>query len=431
MPTQDEQDYADYLDYQKHIAGQQAAPQEPSLQGGSVRSLADLVMPGFNKGVAHGAESAATLGNVNTSDPSDSPTGRAVGKYGTQGAMAVGTGGAVGAVPSVAGRIGASALANGAMGAATKPEGEDSLGARAEQGAVGAGLGTLLQGAGEGIGALLKKGAGIVQNIRDVKSGAMAGRASSAIDDAAQAISDKQISPKADKLKELLQGKQFDINPDRVKPTFPRLGEAMESNLPTQNVPVGDGMGTVAEAPAASRVPISGSRALRLKQAADSAANWGKSQPFNSEATASVPEAEGLANILRRQINSDPAAAELNSGMEKAMDLRSALTSREGTSPIETLLSKPGTSRGSIVDLADTAAGSNLRGMGKDITTAKNLLLDGKNLIPHSLPDAAAVLPKIAGRGAVEAASLADALKNKSPVSKEAIINALAQEPNR
>jgi len=407
-----------------HISGQPAMPDEPSLRGGSVRGLIDLVRPGFTSGVGHGAVKEASLGNVDPSAASDDPVGQAVGKYGTKGAMMVETGGLAAAPATVGGRIAAGAALNGAEGALQKPEGDDTLGERAKNGGVSALLGGLLTAGGEGLMKLLGKGAKVASDIRDVKSGQMANRAAQAIDDAGTAINEQQVAPRRAQLEELVKGRTYSVNPDRVKPVFPRLGQSMQEGLAADAAPQGLDIAGGPDATAPARTDLSGARALRLKRAADSVADWSGSKPFDASATARGEDAEALANILRRQMNVDPEVDALNKGMQENLNLKQALMSREGTSPIETLTAKPGTSRGSIVDLADKAAGTKLRALGDDIDTARSLLLDPKKLA-HPLSAPGEIL-RSGGRGAVEAAALANAAAKKVPVSKEALINLLS-----
>lgn len=199
MPTQDEQDYQDYQDYlayQQHLNGQKEAPPEPSLTGGSVRGLVDLIRPGFTQGAGHGLANAATLGNVDTKGASDDDLGYSAGKLGGTAAVAAAGGGLASAPASALGRIGAQTAVSGAQGFLQKPEGEDTLSNRTMNGGFSAILGGLLQSGGEGLSKLLGKGASISNDIKDVKSGEMANRAASAIDDAAAGIDAKQIDPR-------------------------------------------------------------------------------------------------------------------------------------------------------------------------------------------------------------------------------------------
>jgi hypothetical protein len=319
------------------------------------------------------------------------------------------------------------ALAGAAIGSLSNPgdkegvvhnplEGDFQGDDRAVNAGIGAGAGAALGGLSQLIG----KGAKHAQDFRDLKSGAMADRATQAIDDAAAAINEKQISPRDEQLRGLVGSKSFEVNPDRVAPVFPRLGSKMAQGLEADASPQGLSIAGGAEAQAPQRAILSGDRALRLKRAADAAADYGASKPFDPAATAQSEEAKSLADILRRQINADPKAAQLNEEMGQYSALRDALTKREGTAPIETLQAPLGSSRQAILSKVDQAAGTNLIGLGKDVSSAKALELHPDRLVkPLELPSE---IKAIGLRGAAELSRLL----NKAPVgTKESLLNAL------
>lgn len=392
-------------------------PEEEGLQstsipgmgkGGIFGTVVDA-LGGSSNAVARGFANKASLGNIQPpemqNDEKQFPLSSTAGKGAGIASTAIATGSPVAAMESGAGRIGASALANGAQGFLQKPEGEDTLSSRAKNGGVSAIIGGLLQAGGEGISKLIGKGAKHAQDFRDIKSGAMADRATDAIDEAASAINSKQISPRDEQLRELIKGKTFEINPDRVKPTFPNLGNKMAEGL---------------EGEGAARSVLSSERALRLKRAADAAADYGASKPFDAAATASGEEAKSLADILRRQINSDPKAAALNEEMGQFSALRDALVKREGTAPIETLQAPLGSSRHAVLAKVDNAAGTNLQGLGQDIKAAKSLELNPSRLLkPLELPSEVKAMSL---RGAAE---LSRTLNKAPQGTKESLINAL------
>lgn len=270
-------------------------------------------------------------------------------------------------------------------------------------------IGGSIGGTAGALSKLTSKGAQISDNIRDIESGEMANKAAAAIDDAASQINAKQIAPRSEQLKELIRGKEFTVNPDRVEPVFPHLGAKMAEG--------------VADQPAPARTVLSGDRALRLKRAADAAANYGASKPFDPVATAKSDEAKALADILRRQINADPRAAQLNEGMAKYAALRDALVKREGAAPMAALQSKPGTDFGAVLAQVDNAAKTNLRRLGDDIRQAKDLIVNPEDLKDTAQPlKAIKAYMHLAERGGVEAARRLD----KLPVgTKESLVSAL------
>jgi len=403
-------------------------PQEPSLTGGSVRSLMDLIRPGFSQGAGHGAVQAASLGNVNPSEASDDVAGHALGRVGGTVAMAAAS--PASAAESAGGRILGNAGINAAQGFLQKPEGDDTLGARTGDAVLGGLIGGAAHTIGEAGSALLKGGAKASKDISDIKSGEMATRAQDAINSAADDINNKVVAPASDKLKSLLQGETFQINPDRVKPTFPRLGEEMEYNLSKDAANQGLEIAGGPKASVPLRADISGTQALHLKQAADDAANWQRKIGVgDADAVSKEADASALGNILRRQINSDPERAGLNQNMEDAISLRNALTNKEATSPIETLTAKPGTSRGAIVDQVDNMAGTGLRGLGHDIDRAKSLLIDPGRV--HDLVSLVKEIGRVPVRGAVEGAALANkgaqALGKINPITLQQALSAAQQ----
>ena len=244
--------------------------------------------------------------------------------------------------------------------------------------AVNAGVGGLTGFLGGLVGEGARKGAQTVQNIRDLKSGAMADRAVSAIDDAAAKLDEKQLAPRRDQLEELIKGRSYEVNPDRVKPVFPRLGDKMAEGLAPEVNPM---LGAAPAPDAPARSVLSGDRALRLKRAADSAAGYGASKPFDPAATAKGEEAKSLADILRRQFNADPAVAKLNQESSDIIALKDALLKREGTAPIEMLQPKSGSSNHAVLSKVDNMAGTDLRGLGEQISSSKDLLLDPRRYL--------------------------------------------------
>jgi hypothetical protein len=157
----DQSDYQDYLAYQQHLAGAKAAPAsidpqsrpqpseaEPSLQGGAVRSMGDVVEPGLTNGIGHGAVTQGTFGNAKMSSGADSPTGVALGTGGAMAAQGAIAGGPVAATEGTLAKLGMAGATNAAQGALSKPAGDDDLESRAKQ----AGLAGLLGIGGQALG---------------------------------------------------------------------------------------------------------------------------------------------------------------------------------------------------------------------------------------------------------------------------------------
>lgn len=279
--------------------------------------------------------------------------------------------------------------------------------------AVNAGIGGVVGGAAYGIGKGISSLAQKADDVQMIKNGTASTTAKSAVDDALEQLEQKQINPRDAELRELIKGKQFEVNPDRVKPVFPRLGQSMAEGLEASPQGLEIAGGPKAVTPA--RVEISGERALRLKRAADASAGYSSSKPFDPVASAKGEEAKQLADILRAQINSDPRAATLNTEMGETFALKKALADKAKTSPISAISPSETTDRGQLIKMIDQRAGSNLEGLGNRLDSAGDLLISPKRLLrPLEAPDE---LRKLGVRGAAEASKHL----NKVPVNKGAL----------
>lgn len=308
-----------------------------------------------------------------------------------------------GVIPKAASTMGGAIKAGAAEGALQGAGGsmrEEDLGSRLGHTALGAGLGTIFGG----ISGLIGKGNQIGGDISAIKSGTMSDIVKSEIDDAAKAIDAKQLAPRDAKLRELIKGQDFEINPDIVESTFPNLAKTMKSKL-------GEGE---------SRRALSPERALRLKRAADAAADYGQSKPFDPTASAKGEEAKSLADVLRRQVNANPEVASLNSEMADILAKKAFITKGAKSAPISTVRAQPGTDKDSIIKAVDKMAGSGLENLDSRIGVAKDLLLKPSALVkPLELPNE---LRKLVTRGGV---SLAEGVSKAVPEgSKDAILAA-------
>lgn len=275
----------------------------------------------------------------------------------------------------------------GAQGFVTNPgKSEDGDSLQLKDRAVNAGIGMLLGGGSALAAKGVSKGAQTARDIGLIKSGDMSRAAKDQIDDALVSLNEKQIAPRDQQLKELIKGKQFSVNPDRVEGTFPRLAKVMKSKL-------GDGE---------SRRALSPERALRLKRAADQSANYAQGKAFDPIATAKGEEAKSLADIMRGQINAVPGVSKVNSEMSEMMALREALARPARSTPIAAIRAQPGTDKDSIIKTIDKLAGSKLDALDERIGVARDLQLDPKNFVKPL--EAMQELRKTLTRGAVESA---------------------------
>lgn len=369
-------------------------------------------------------------------------------------ASALAAGGAAAPAKTLIGAVGRGAATGAAIGAAANPgddrgvvhnplEGDVQAGPRA----LNAGIGGVLGGAFGAGGRLLNKGEQVSQDVANIKNGKMANQAADAIDAAGKSITDKQVTPKANALRALLQGKSASAyvkdlqGVDPVVDRYLRMRQvsdlpgAMTGDAQTDlNAILARGqkvedsanpmLGSSQPQPqAAVDMPANSMNAVKRRLA--SAADYAKSTPFEAGSAVRQEAAGSAADVARKAVAAtDPGVEPMNESMSKAIRLRDALTSREGTSPIETLTAKPGTSRGSLVDLSDEANGtSDLRDLGNRISLAKALQPDPASINPL------AGMGKAAIRGAANASAAANrAIPNGA---SPAMINALLPDKNR
>lgn len=286
--------------------------------------------------------------------------------------------------------------------------------------AAGQGLRALGKGAVEG----MLGGAAERQNVIDlVNSGKdLAPTAKGMIKDTMQGITEKGIKPKDAALRELLQGKTGQINPDLVRDTFPNYAKRLMNkreqipvevpNVMTrgaqQEIPLeGLGSTTVMQAAPQGAVDVSGTQLLRLKRAADKAAGYSKSAaPFQEAAASRNASARQLADVARDQIYQQaPGSQEILSDMGRDIKLRKFLGKKSESDPVGLLKSKAGTTKDSVLASADNVAGTNLRGYGDKIESAVDLQMRPKNLVnPLGV---APELRKMATRGLIKGGAVA------------------------
>lgn len=371
----------------------------PEIAGG-VRSLGGEDYVGARDAVAK------DMAIDSQRNPNSALLGKGLGLAGGAGATAAM---APAAAPGVAGRISQAAAMGGAQGLAANPgrtAGELAPAQPVER-LQGGALGAFLGGTFGGVGELIKKGAQTAKDVSLIKQGGASDLAKQEIDSALQAIDEKQLAPRDAKLRELIQGQQFNVNPDMVEGTFPNLAKTMQSKL------VG---------PGETRRALSPERALRLKRAADAAANYGQSKAFDPSAVAKGEEAKSLADILRSQINRVPGAQDINAEMADIMAKKNALARGARNAPISSIRAQPGTDKDSLVKAVDKLAGSDLEGLDSRIGNAKDLLLHPGNFAKPL--EALNELKRVGIRGGAEASRVLD----KAPVgTKESLINALLQ----
>lgn len=296
-------------------------------------------------------------------------------------------------------------------------------GDRLKNGGLSALLGTGLGVAGKGIAYGAKKAA----DVRMVKDGAgLAKRVVGEVDKALSGFNEKQIAPRMDKLREFLKGKSISVNPERVAAGgLDKLGAKMaQKAAPAQPSPM---LGSQPTPTTPQRVNISAERGLRLKQALAGKANYGKSKPHDPSATAKGEEAAQVAGSVRRQLEDlGPEVRQINEEVAERIALRDALQGKMGTTPIEAITVKPGTSNYSVVKSIDEGAGSDLVGLGQRIKSGQDLLIQPSKLLkPLEAPNE---LRKLGVRGA---SSLAEALQKLPEGTGQAAIRGVLEGKRR
>lgn len=282
---------------------------------------------------------------------------------------------------------------------------------RAKNAALGAAVGGVASGIGQGVNYL----SNISKNVSRVKDSAnLSSGVKDEIDSALQDLNDNEIKPRADALRDFLQGKTVSVNTDLLKGVDPKIDSIVER--------------AAGDADEAGLSEISAKNAQRIRRALDSQANYAASKPFDTAAVARGEDAKAAADVLRSKLSQlGPEVDDLNSGMRNAINIRDTLAQRARTSPIAAIRGDIGTDKGSLIDTVDQMAGSHLRDLGDDLDTARNLLLKPRNLAkPLELPNE---LRKMAVRSMAAPAQAIDAATPNG--SGQALFRALLESERK
>lgn len=290
-------------------------------------------------------------------------------------------------------------------------QGPERLGNAALGGAVGGALGA----GGKLVSNLTRRGE-MIRRIKD--SSKLSSSVKGEIDDALQAINQKQIDPRMSKLKEYLQGKSVEINPEMIKEQFPNLAKKMiaKSGAPETS--------SLMNARAANpKIDISAPRALKLKQALDKLSNYKPAGgAFDPTSVARSEGAKRSADILRGKLSDlGPEVGAINEEVAPMIKAVSSLRRSSNRAPITSITSKPGTDKASLIDLIDELAGSSLEKTATGIKEAQNTLLN-----PVSLSKPLGALNefrKLGFRGLIKGGELVDAATPEG--TKAALIQSL------
>lgn len=194
---------------------------------------------------------------------------------------------------------------------------------------------------------------------------------------------------------------------------------------------------SIPQAPVAERVApimqqvakgyqVDGEDILNLRQALDAGKTWKPGLALDTPAVAAREAKANKANQLRSVLSQlEPAIEEPLAQASQALRGRGILE-RNLRSPIEALQANDASTKGAVLSKIDQAAGTNLREFGRDVQTAKALLVEPKNLV-HPLKTWGEQL-KMLVRGAAATSKQADKLPTGT---NPALIKVLLEQKRR
>lgn len=229
-------------------------------------------------------------------------------------------------------------------------------------GAKGAATGAIAGTAGEALGALMGAGQNVYQTIRKAANPA------AAQDEAVSAITnatDKLKSSESENLSNYLGGKSLKIDTTRIRGIHPEIDSILSEHASNLS-PYGD---------IPSELEIPAQDANKIRSLLDQEMTYKKLGPFAQTAETAQRDAaiKPLADQLRGQIHE--LSPEISDTLEQWSDNLNAarnLDKRAETAPM-TVLSSPSFDRRALLQKVDQEAGTNLEGLGRQITNAKDL----------------------------------------------------------
>lgn len=305
------------------------------------------------------------------------------------------------------GGIGKSALRGAIQGAAYNPgdvEGKIDplqLEDRAINAAQGGALGGVAGAASKGLQNLSRR----QQMINQVKDSAnLPEFVKKEIDAAKNTLRQKEIVPKEITLQELIKGKSGKVNPEIIrKGGFENLASSMEKGV----------------APG-ERSEMSLKNLIKARRAFDKGAKYSPQTVLDTASQAKVADKKIAADVLRNAIReASPEAAETISSMAPALKLEKALSKASNKDPLAFVKSKPGTMKNSLLDKIDQTTGSNLEGLGGEISTATSNLLDPSKIMSLRAPEE---VKKLLYRAAIKGGDVASQIPNVSDPAIRALL---------
>lgn len=342
----------------------------------------------------------------------EAPLANLLGKAGGIGASMLVPGGQMAKGASLGKAMGTAALQGAAQGAVYNPG--DTAGElnpiqieqRMSNAALGAGLGAAGGAVAKGIGTLADKSR-MVERVKD--SAGLSKSVKQEVDAALKGVNERAIKPKANALKELLQGQKVTLDINDASGVSPEVDRYIMSHV-KKSLPKGwQGVKNLDEIPShmlkdiPREIEVPANIGNKIKQKFASVANHAKSKPFEPGSATRDAAASEAASTLRGKLSKlHPDVDRLNSEMGEAIRIRDVIGDRAKTAPIASIRGRPGTDKGSMIDFVDKVGGSKLEQLSSRIEDAKDLLIDPSNLVkPLQLPNE---VRKIGVRGAAGAA---------------------------
>lgn len=231
-------------------------------------------------------------------------------------------------------------------------------------------LGGLVSSAGSKLAGLFKPASARSAVLSQVKNEAGLGDyVANQISEASEKFNKKQISPRM--LEQYARADQQSIpfNPNDYKGIHPDIDAQMAQ----------------IEASGAKELPMK--EALGLRAKLNDRTLFKDLGPYSDQVAAKQSAALDAGNKLRDQLSSvDPNIGMLSDELKDAYSMRKAALGSAGKRPITATTASLGTDKAATLAKFDEAAGTDLRGLGKNIRTASDRLGGYSGGVPTSVP---------------------------------------------
>lgn len=241
------------------------------------------------------------------------------------------------------------------------------------------GVGELMAPMGQALSNVASKGVGSLSDFMKpavdranavdlVKDEANLGPAvSDKISQATEQFNKSQISPRMQEQYSRADQQTIPFNASEYKGIHPKIDEMVDrvSSGGVKEIPMKD--------------------ALELRASLNDKSLFKDMGPYSEEIAARSQKALGVGNQLRSSINQiDPNIDAISGELQDAYKLRNAVTQSAGKRPISTVTAPIGSDKGSLLSQFDQSAGTDLRGLGQDVDTARERLGGAVSSMPLS-----------------------------------------------